>query len=195
MTTTARVVFAAVLCTMVPSPASADFLVEPFLAWSRNPAPSRWVLGGGASAAFTRGWLLAGGEVGYAAGFFEPEEDVLDLVASSHVLTVTGHAGVGLPPRSDEDRYLPYVTAGLGWMRQEARDREGLAAVTRSDPALHVGGGAHLMITDFLGVRADLRYFRSLRDPYEAPDPIVADLGRLSFWRLAIGAVIRFGTD
>ena len=195
MTATARAAIAAFLCTLAPSTASADFLVHPFLAWSRSPDPSRWVLGGGAAAEFTRGWLLAGGEIGYAAGFFEPEEDVLDLVASSHVLTVTGHAGIGLPPRSDEDRYLPYVTAGLGWMRQEARDREGLAGVTRSDPALHVGGGAHLMIADFLGVRADLRYFRSLRDPYEAPDPIVADLGRLSFWRLAIGAVIRFGTD
>lgn len=194
-TTTARAALAALLCALAPSSASADFLVEPFLSWTRNRDTSRWVIGGGAAADFTAGWLVAGGEVGYSAGFFEPEEDVLDLVASSHVLTVTGHAGIGLPARSDEDRYLPYFTAGFGWMRQDARDRDGLIEVTRNDPALHVGGGTRVMINDFLGVRADLRYFRSLRDPYDTPDPIVADLERLSFWRLAIGAVIRFGTD
>ncbi len=194
-TTIARAAVAAVLCALAPSTASADFLVEPFLSWTRNRDTSRWVIGGGAAADFTAGWLVAGGEVAYSAGFFEPEEDVLDLVASSHVLTVTGHAGIGLPARSDEDRYLPYFTAGFGWMRQDARDRDGLIEVTRNDPALHVGGGTRVMINDFLGVRADLRYFRSLRDPYDTPDPIVADLERLSFWRLAIGAVIRFGTD
>lgn len=195
MTATARAVLAVLLCTLAPSPAAADFLVEPFLAWTRNRDTSRWVPGGGAAAEITAGWLVAGGEVGYAAGFFEPADDVLDLVASSHVLTVTGHAGIGLPARSDEDRYLPYFTAGLGWMRQQARDREGLVDVTRNDPALHFGGGTRVMINDFLGIRADFRYFRSLRDPYDTPDPIVADLERLSFWRLAIGGVIRFGTD
>jgi hypothetical protein len=190
-----RAALAALLCTLVPSAARADVLIEPFLSWTRNRETSRWVIGGGAAADVTAGWLVAGGELSYSAGFFEPEEDVLDLVASSHVLTVTGHAGIGLPARSDEDRYLPYFTAGFGWMRQNARDREGLIEVTRNDPALHVGGGTRVMINEFLGVRADIRYFRSLRDPYESPDPIVADLERLSFWRIAIGGVIRFGTD
>jgi hypothetical protein len=195
VTVTARAALAVLLCVAAPAAAHADFLVEPFLAWSRNTDTSRWVMGGGASAEFTAGWLVAGGEVGYAAGFFEPEEDVLDLVASSHVLTVTGHAGASWPGRSDEERFLPYITAGFGWMRQDARDREGLVGVTRNDPALHVGGGVRAMFNDFLGVRVDVRRFLSLRDPYDAPDPIVADLQRLRFWRLAVGAVIRFGTD
>jgi hypothetical protein len=120
---------------------------------------------------------------------------VLDLIASSHVLTVTGEAGWILNPADDDARVLPYATAGFGWMRQQARDREGLASVTRNDPSVHFGGGVNFMFTEYLGVRADVRHFRSLRDPFESPDPIVADLERVNFWRIALGAVVRFGTN
>lgn len=183
------------ICTCVPTTARADFLVEPFFAWTRNKDTARWVPGGGVAAEFTANWLIVGGDFGYASGFFDPEEDALDLIASSHVLTFSGHAGVGMPALSDASRYFPYFTAGFGWMRQDARDREGLVDVNRTDPAINFGGGIRVLFTEYLGVRADVRYFQSLRDPYEAPDPIVADLERLSFWRLGIGAVIRFGSN
>jgi len=194
-TMTRAAALALLICTLTPSAADADFLVEPFISWTRNKDTERWVPGGGASAEFTSGWLIVGGDFGYASGFFDPEEDVLDLIASSHVLTFSGHAGVGMPARNDASRYFPYFTAGFGWMRQDARDREGLVDVTRNDPALNFGGGIRVLFTEYLGVRADLRYFRSMRDPYEAPDPIVADLERVGFWRLGLGAVIRFGTN
>lgn len=195
-TSTARAAaLAALICTLAPSTANADFLVEPFFSFTRNGDTGRWVTGGGAAAEVTRGWLLVGGEFGYASGFFEPEEDVLDLVASSHVLTFTGHVGVSTPAVEEETRYFPYATAGFGWMRQDARDRDGLITVRRNDPALHFGGGIRVLLTEYLGVRADIRQFRSLRDPYETPDPLVADLDRLSFWRFSVGAVLRFGTN
>jgi hypothetical protein len=197
MTTTSVRIAALVtfVCTLGPAPAFADFLVSPYFAWTRNADTGRWVRGGGASVEVTAGWFIAGGDVGYAAGFFDPENDALDLISSSYVLTFTGHAGMIYRPEDDDARVLPYVTGGFGWMRQDARDRVGLATVTRTDPSLHFGGGVHLMFTEYLGVRADLRNFRSLRDPFETPDPIVEDLNRLSFWRFALGAVIRFGTN
>jgi hypothetical protein len=195
-TTVARAAaLAALVCALAPAPARADFLVAPYIAWSRNRDTARWVPGGGATIEVTIGrWLIVGGDVGYGAGFFDAPEDALDLVASSHVLTVAGHAGVMFMP-DDDTRVVPYATGGFGVMRQDARDRLGLAAVTRNDPSVHFGGGVDLMITEYLGVRTDLRNFRSLRDPFESPDPIVADLERVSFWRIAIGAVIRFGTN
>jgi hypothetical protein len=195
-TTIARAAaLAALMCTLAPVPASAELLVAPFFAWSRNKETERWVPGGGATVDVTLGWLVVGGDVGVAAGFFDPQEDVLDLIASSHVLTVGGHAGVIRKAEDDDARLLPYFTGGFGWMRQQARDREGLASVTRSDPSLHFGGGLNYMFREYLGVRADLRHFRSLRDPFENPDPIVQDLERVNFWRLGIGAVVRFGTN
>jgi hypothetical protein len=186
---------AALICTLAPAPASADFLVEPFFAWTRNKETGRWVSGGGAAAEFATGWLLVGGELGYAGGFFDPEEAVLDLVASTHVLTISGTIGVTMPARKDTDRYFPYATVGFGWMRQDARDREGFIDVTRNDPAVNFGGGIRVLISEFLGVRADVRHFRSLRDPFEAPDPLVADLERVNFWRVSVGAVVRFGSQ
>jgi hypothetical protein len=189
------VALAAVVCALTPAPARADFLVAPYFAWSRNPDTERWLAGGGATADFTTGWLVVGGDVGYASGFFDPEEDVLDLVASTYVLTIEGHAGVGLPAVSDEQRLLPYFTVGFGWMRQNARDREGLIEVVRNDPSLNFGGGLNVMMNKFLGARVDVRRFSSLRDPFETPDPIVADLERVHFWRIAIGGVVRFGRD
>jgi hypothetical protein len=195
-TTTVRAAaLAALVWALVPAPASADFLVAPYVAWTRNPDTGRWVPGGGASADVTFGSFIVGGDVGYGAGFFDPAEDAFDLIASSYVLTITGHAGFIFAPPDDDARVLPYVTGGFGWMRQQARDREGLLSVTRNDPTLHFGGGVNLMITEYLGVRLDLRNFRSLRDPFESPDPIVEDLDRVSFWRFAVGGVLRFGTD
>ena len=194
--TTARAAGLAVLiCTFTPSTARADFLVEPFLVWTRNTETARWLPGGGAAVEFAAGWLLVGGEVGYAADFFDPPGNVRDLIASSHVLTVSGTAGLTWPARRDADRFFPYVTAGYGLMRQNARDREGLIEVARNDPAFNVGGGIRVQLSEFLGVRADVRQFWSLKDPFESPDPLVADLQRVKFWRVGIGAVIRFGSQ
>ena len=186
---------ALLMCALAPSAASADFLVEPFFAWTRNRETARSVSGGGVAAEYAAGWLLVGGEIGYAAGFFDPQEDVLDLIASSHVLTLSGTVGITWPAREDADRFFPYVTGGFGLMRQDARDREGSIDVTRNDPAWNFGGGIRLLLSEFLGVRADVRHFRSLRDPFESPDPIVADLERVNFWRVGVGAVIRFGSQ
>jgi len=187
--------FAVLICAFTPSHASAEFLVEPFFAWTRNKETSRTVGGGGAAAEFAVGWLLVGGELGYAAGYFDPPDDVLDLVASTHVLTVSGTAGITWPARSDADRFFPYATGGFGLMHQDARDRAGFIDVSRYDPAVNFGGGIRVLVSEFLGVRADARYFRSLRDPFPDADPLVADLERVSFWRLGVGAVIRFGSQ
>ena len=195
-TTMARVVALAVLlCTVPASPARAELLVEPFFAWTRNKETARWLSGAGAAVEYAGGWLLVGGEFGYAADYFDPPADVGDLIASSHVLTISGTAGITKPAREDADWWFPYVTVGLGLMRQDARDREGLIDIARNDPALNFGGGIRVLFSEFLGVRADVRHFRSLRDPFEAPDPLVADLERVNFWRVGVGAVIRFGSQ
>jgi hypothetical protein len=172
MTTTAAraAALALLICTCAPSSANADFLVEPFFAWTRNSETSRTVPGGGVAAEWASGWLLVGGDFGYGAGFFDPAEDVLDLIASSHVLTAGGHVGIGMPPERG-GRFAPY------------------------DPSLNFGGGVRMLLNDYLGVRGDIRYFRSMRDPFDEPDPIVADLDRLHFWRFSLGAVLRFGWE
>lgn len=180
-----------------PHPAAADFLVTPFWGWTRNPpqpagTQARWHGGGGIAADWTRGLFIAGGEAGYAPGFFEPQDDLFDLIQTSHVLTASGRAGVTrafAPTR----RFYPYGTAGLGLLRQQARDRDGLIDVTRNDPAMNFGGGARVLLKDYIGVSGDVRYFRSLRDAGDGAADLVDELPRLGFWRVSAGVVLRFG--
>jgi hypothetical protein len=191
------ILFTGLALGAIPAPAAADFLVEPFYAWSRNPpqpagAEARWHPGGGVAVDWTTGTLIVGGEVGYAGGFFDPPQDVFDLVQSSHVLTANGAAGITrayAPGR----RLYPYATAGFGLMRQQARDRAGAIDVTRNDPAFDVGGGARLLLRNYVGVRGDVRYFRSMKGAGDGASDLVSDLPRLGFWRISAGVVLRFG--
>jgi len=190
-------VLAALVFGAAPRPAAADFLIEPFFAWSRNPPQSsvdvaQWHGGGGLTVDWTIGPLIVGAETGYASAFFDPPQTSFDLIQTSYLLTVSGHAGITRPWAS-ETRLYPYGTAGLGLLRQQARDRDGFIDVTRNDPALNVGGGLRWMVTDFIGIRGDARYFRDLKQPYDQPSDLVSHLDPLAFWRLSIGAVIRFG--
>jgi opacity protein-like surface antigen len=191
------VLLAAFVSLALPSTAAADFLLEPFFAWSRNPPQStvdqaQWHPGGGVAAEWTFGALIAGADVGYASSFFDPPQTVVDLIQSSYLLTGTGQFGV-TRPWAAERRLFPFATAGLGLMRQQARDRDGLIDVTRNDWAWNIGGGARVMLTDYLGLRGEARYFRDLQQPYDQPSDLVANLSPLSFWRISIGGVVRFG--
>lgn len=188
---------AAFVILSLPSIAAADFLVEPFFAWSRNPPQSsvdtgQWHNGGGVAAEWTFGSLIAGGDVGYASSFFDPPQTAVDLIQTSYVLTGSGQFGITRPYAS-ERRLLPYGTVGLGLMRQQARDRDGLIDVTRNDWGWNIGGGTRVMLSDLFGIRAEARYFRDLKQPYDQPSDLVANLSPLSFWRISVGGVIRFG--
>jgi opacity protein-like surface antigen len=188
--------FAGFALVAAPAPAAADFLVTPFFAWARTPAEKngaggQFHPGGGVGVDWTNGSLIAGGEIGYTAGFFDPPENTFDLIQTSHMFTIGGEVGVTRPPAS-ERRFYPYATAGVGILRQQARDRAGLVDATRDDWAFNIGGGARLMFTDYFGVRGDLRYFRDLQSPGDQTSDLVAALDKLAFWRVSAGIVLRF---
>lgn len=188
------------LLLLVPTVASAgDFLVEPFFSWSRNPSTAgaatdsaTWHPGGGVGVNWLAGSLVAGGELGYASAFFDPSQPASDLIQSSHLLTVSGTVGVSRPV-NHEHRLLPYATGGAGLVRQQARDRDGLINVTRNDPAVNMGGGVRYLITRYIGVGGDLRYFIDLRKPFDQPSDLTAGIGRLTFWRASASVILEFG--
>jgi hypothetical protein len=63
-----------------------------------------------------------------------------------------------------------------------------------NDLGVDIGGGVHGYFNDHVGLRADLRYFRSLQDnsPTTNNDLDLA-LGNFNFWRGSIGVTFRFG--
>jgi len=69
--------------------------------------------------------------------------------------------------------------------------------VARNDFALNVGGGIQANFNDHLGLRGDIRYFRSLQGEPGADggiiiDPRDFDLGDFDFWRATVGLSLRF---
>ena len=67
--------------------------------------------------------------------------------------------------------------------------------MTRNDFALNVGGGLQGNFNEHVGLRGDIRYFRSLQgngDDGIIIDPREFDLGDFDFWRGTVGVSFRF---
>lgn len=132
---------------------------------------------------------IAGFELdfGYSPDFFGEETDFA-LVADSNVTTFTGNLVIG----PNFGRVQPYGVVGMGLIRSRINDAEDLFGnVTTNDWGLSVGGGVTGMLNDRVGVRGDLRYFRSLQDNENDNDVDIA-VGRFGFWRFTTGLMFKF---
>jgi opacity protein-like surface antigen len=133
---------------------------------------------------------IAGFEVdfGYTPDFFG-EETEFALIGDSNVTTFSGSLVIG---PSIEGRVRPYGVAGLGIVRSRISDAEDLFDdLTTNDLAFNVGGGVIAMISDRVGIRGDVRYFRALQDD-EDDDDLDVEIGRFGFWRATAGVTFRF---
>jgi opacity protein-like surface antigen len=115
-----------------------------------------------------------------------------DLGGSS-VLTATGNLLLGVPIGGQKGvGFRPYAVAGLGVIRSNV---DALGNVTGSDDnqaAWDFGGGAMFFFANHVGVRGEVRYFRTFSD-------VVFDLlgateqrGTLDFTRASAGVILRF---
>ena len=126
-------------------------------------------------------------DFGYSPDFFGEETDFA-LIGDSNVTTLTGNLVIG----PNFGRVQPYGVVGLGLIRSRISDAEDLFDdVTTNDLGFNVGGGVTGMINDRIGVRGDIRYFRSLQDNEDDNDLDVA-VGRFGFWRFTTGMMFRF---
>jgi opacity protein-like surface antigen len=89
----------------------------------------------------------------------------------------------------------PYVSGGLGLIRANVEAAtEIVDNLTANDFGFNVGGGLNVMFGSNVGVRADLRYFRSFESEDEDDDQLDLglDLSDFTFWRGAVGLVVRW---
>jgi hypothetical protein len=63
--------------------------------------------------------------------------------------------------------------------------------VSSNDWGFNAGAGIAGFFSDNIGLRGDVRYFRSLQDN-EPDDELDLSLGDLKFWRGSIGITFRF---
>lgn len=126
-------------------------------------------------------------DMGYTPDFFNEDPD-FSLIDKSNVTTLFGNLVVG--PGSG--KVQPYGVFGLGLIRSRVTSAEDFFDdLTTNDWGLSIGGGITGMMSDNVGIRGDIRYFRSLEDN-TADDELDVAIGKFGFWRATAGVTFRF---
>jgi opacity protein-like surface antigen len=186
----------------VAAPASADVLLTPYLGVTFGTGvdlgdlvdfdgfDKKTTYGG------TLTWMGAGFigleiDFGVTPDFFEADVDEVEDTLDTRVTSFMGNLVVGIPLGGQQGfGFRPYGSGGLGLLRSHFGPTEVFDDIDRDDLGLDVGGGAYLVFTNNVGLRGDLRYFRSLTG--EDEDEFEIGLRRFDFWRGTVGITFRF---
>jgi opacity protein-like surface antigen len=194
------------MCVAAPRTASADWVITPFVGW--NAGGSADVNGSdgittsnkfehkinyGVSVA-GMGAGAVGFEVdfGYSPNFFETgtAADGFDFTNDSNVTTLTGNAIVGIPIGGHSASVRPYVVGGVGLIRTNVQDAGQFFDVsTKNDFGFDVGAGVMGFVAQNIGLRGDVRYFRT----FNGSDNVTTlGLSDFNFWRTSVGVTFKF---
>jgi opacity protein-like surface antigen len=199
--------FSAVMAA--PHTASADWVLTPFVGWNFNG--SAGVSGDGGSSfenkfekkldygvsVATMGAGAVGFEVdfGYSPNFFESgtaSNNAFEFTNDSNVTTLTGNAILGIPIGGKRGGSVrPYVVGGVGLIRTNVKDATGFFdANSKNDFGFDVGGGVMGFFNSNVGLRGDVRYFRT----FNGSSDNVTGLGLsdFRFWRGSVGVSFKF---
>lgn len=191
-----RIAIAALLALFLLAPAAparADVVLTPYVGSLFGGDLSGNTASFGANAAF-----MGGGVFGAEIGFNYAPEFVKASVSNEDIaqMSLMGNLIVGIPVgSSDQPGHLrPYLTGGAGLFRVSSAESQFFDAVSSNDFALNFGGGVMAFFTEHVGVRFDVRYFRTLTDddPQSGIDDINFNLGDLNFWKWDVGAAFKF---
>lgn len=185
-----------------PSKASADWLLTPFLGSTfGGNADVNSGSGGtfsndfeqkinyGASLAWMGGGVLGfEADFGYSPNFFgvSNSNPGFDLIGDGNVTTAMGNIVVGAPLGG----FRPYASGGVGLISSRV-DNPGqfVSKASSNDLGMDVGGGV-MFLGGNVGVRGDLRYFRSLNN--SDSNAVDLSLGDFRFWRGSVGVTFKF---
>jgi len=188
-----------VLIAVRPPGAYAEWHLTPFIAssfggdtnFNLTQVRRHWSFGGTVR-------LVGAGPLGlesifvYVPGPFEsigPENSI----TKSHTFALMGNVVLTTPRSWSEYGLRPFVSGGLGWLRATHNDIE--FPVRANLAGYNVGGGAVGFLTDKVGVRFDLRFYRTV-PPGEKPgeQTLTGDGGRvrLHYWTGSVGVVFKY---
>jgi opacity protein-like surface antigen len=133
-------------------------------------------------------------DVGWAPNFFEFTTGDADFdFGDSNLTTLMGNVVVGAPIGGTSGPGLrPYGSGGLGLIRSHVDGGALFDDLSSNDLGVNVGGGVLGYVTDRIGIRGDVRYFRSLRDD-EPGGGVDLELSDFDFWRATVGVTFRLG--
>jgi hypothetical protein len=194
-------VLAALLLALIPRAASAQpVLVQPFAGISfagetniidlDKATKLRKLTWGGTVTVIGRGVFGVEGDFAFIPGFFERETED-KLVADSQVVTLMGNVVIATPLSWTGLSLRPYFSGGGGLMRTRVRDAADIFTSNRNLLGIDLGGGVIGFFTERIGVRWDVRYFKSVSEPGDTGDVLFGS-ANLSFWRANMALVLKY---
>jgi opacity protein-like surface antigen len=128
-------------------------------------------------------------DFGYSPDFFDTEGE---FGIKTSITTVMGNLVIG---GAAARGVAPFVSGGVGLIRTNVEAPQDLIEnLTANEFGMNVGGGVNVMFASNVGVRGDIRYFRSFESETEDdnfPD-FGIDLSSFDFWRGTVGLVLRW---
>jgi opacity protein-like surface antigen len=194
---------AAVLAAAVP--ARADSLLTPFVGANLNgtaSVPVGTFFGDSSHTSFGVSFAVMGGgvfgaeaDLGYSPKFFGTDVQVGAVpvsLAKNNVTTAMFNLTAGVPIQGRSGVGIrPYAVGGIGLIRQRIEAVGELVNYTTNDFGYDVGGGVVIFLGSHVGIRGDIRYFRTT-----GTNPITSlvnlDLGELNFTRASVGITFRY---
>ena len=190
-----RLILLSALAVLLAAPsARADWFVSPLIGVNFNGDTNEDSRKPPYGVSF--GYLGAGvigfeGSVIYTPSFFGDE----DFIGNNNVFSMMGNVIVGVP-LGGERQVRPYVSGGVGLLRQRiGGDADDLFDVNNDDFGFNLGAGLMGFFHPNVGLRGDVRYYRSFEDRDDA-DFAGIDLGfgpgNFDFWQATVGVAFRF---
>jgi opacity protein-like surface antigen len=133
-------------------------------------------------------------DFGYSPNFFETGTagNEFDLANDSNVTTLTANAIIGIPIGGTTGGSVrPYVVGGVGLIRSNLGDAGDLFDVrSKNDFGFDVGGGIMGFFNSNVGLRGDVRYFRTFSGSSDTVTGLA--LSDFNFWRGSVGLSLKF---
>lgn len=184
---------ACVMAVLAPRAAAAEILLTPFAGVS--------FLAGGNEKLVYGGSLALAGLIGVEAEIARTNVADQDLLGSTAELETSLTTGmVNLMVKLPAGPMHPYVTGGLGVIRVSGELEApllGSLELSGAEFGLNFGGGLIVFPSPWLGLRGDVRYFRTIGEltlgdliDFEGLDEL--PIPEIDFWRVTGGVTLRF---
>jgi hypothetical protein len=133
----------------------------------------------------------------HTPGFFDPKRRfgiILPVVLESRTYAVMGNVVLSTPRHWNRYGLRPSLSGGIGLMHASLDDQLQVSPYTVNLLGMNIGGGAVGFLSEHVGVRFDVRYFRNIKGvPLEDLDPVIT-LGQpvqLRYWTIDFGVVFK----
>lgn len=163
----------------LPSTAQADIVLTPFAGINfGGDTPKKPLTFGG-------GVTFVGRSIGLEVDASRTNNFFSDGTTDVTLVTATLVGGADLPGTGVK----PYFLSGVGLLRTNVALADVLNNTSYNNFTIVLGGGLNVYITDHVGLRGDVRYYRRLERPSNVGLPIASNF---DFFRATVGLNIRF---